>query len=861
MTFRYDRLDRVVNESSGKSLKIKFLGSTLSDVDDTFLLFQKVSANRIRGLKLKAIPEGIELTGEFAFDDSDRGPAFPKMDRFEFHDRPKQEWVMDFWPSKSITRGAFRAQKTKEEKSQSLRKAELELAAKSSRVRAIEDQRKKWLEVGRFCTEATPDEPEFFLEMTGMGDNSLALPFERMRKPDEKYPYKEFDDSAPQAEYVRVAQHLKEVEKPSLALKTLDLMAKERRIQIEKDPELLFLKANLIFVLEKPELSHLLLEDLIKKFPGHPASLQAQRYFLSTLFYADGLKKDPSKVKDRILWLLKYASDDSERESYEEILGELLFQQKLHEQAIKVFSRLAEKSQQKLRRARAKVRIADSLSQQGMYDQALASYFDARKEDSVAVDALPSFVMNRAEALYKLKQFDKAKSGYEDFQNRFIGHSEGWRALLRISEIESMSSDLAAIKRSQAGWLEILNRYPYSPGATLARLRAIPCGDHAGFTKDSARKFYAAEAADFNGDGVILTRNYPAFRAIYRIRGLLILEDEQVALEASIEERSFLIRGSTIEQKLSRMEGQMLRALLERNLRESRDFEALSIYSKFIDKIDWSRAETPPDVFIELAKAAGFYGLASLGNSLIEKAQRTQKATHETLYDVRDEQLAVVLNKWVLGTGDRSADFVNLLEGLQKQISPSQGLYSMILADIYKKNGEKWKAFDAFQKAMALTQDSFDLGWISYESIVLAAELKKSELIKNLTTSLLTNSKSEPTTRSVSHRLGLRSYAFAEDRKFWVESLVHMLYESEKYGEIFEIYSALPDFNWGDRALYQIAWSAEKTLVGKKSDYLNTIQKLSEGFSQQKGEADSFWKKLFLRSYQESLSNAKEGKI
>ena len=73
---------------------------------------------------------------------------------------------------------------------------------------------------------------------------------------------------------------------------------------------------------------------------------------------------------------------------------------------------------------------------------------------------------------------------------------------------------------SRVQYYNTINQFPFSPGATLARLRLLPCGDHGGLTYEAAEKFFSEDLAKYTGSGEVDMVPFKGLAALTRFRTL-----------------------------------------------------------------------------------------------------------------------------------------------------------------------------------------------------------------------------------------------------------------------------------------------------------------------------------------------------
>src|SRR5690606_20869595 len=174
---------------------------------------------------------------------------------------------------------------------------------------------------------------------------------------------------------------------------------------------------------------------------------------------------------------------------------------------------------------------------------ALAAYYKALKHFGNESDRVPTVLLNRAEALYSLGQWDRAENAFEEFLVKHPSHPSGWRATFRLGEIAGRKHGKSFADVSRKRFYETVNRFPMSPGAMLARIRLVPCGDHGGYGYTAAKAFLEGEATRYDGMGEVFVENYPDLVSLAYVRMLVAMGREEEAIRAATD-RILSVRAS-----------------------------------------------------------------------------------------------------------------------------------------------------------------------------------------------------------------------------------------------------------------------------------------------------------------------------
>lgn len=266
--------------------------------------------------------------------------------------------------------------------------------------------------------------------------------------------------------------------------------------------------------------------------------------------------------------------------------------------------------------AEGAARIGDLFMERRQYDQALASYFLAIQEYPKELGRFPNFWINRAESLYWLGQYDRASAAYTDFLDQFGSHHSAWRATYRLSEIEGRAGHE---KKAQQLLIDTINRYPYSPGAQLARARSMACEPSQRPSEGAIRAFFESEFAKFDGAGQVRLERFADYRGIAYVRALLASGSEDSAIEVALAE----LDGRT-ESKAKEAVAHMLEHLFRRSLlkklgsspTDQTRLAALSFFHEFGSQVPHFPGNVDADYLLKLSQAAIDLGMTSWGQEI-----------------------------------------------------------------------------------------------------------------------------------------------------------------------------------------------------------------------------------------------------
>ncbi|MEN9723484.1 MAG: hypothetical protein RJB38_1470, partial [Pseudomonadota bacterium] len=575
--------------------RLLFKGITLSDLGAPFGAekewTQRVEAlssreSRLAGLTLLEQADGVVVVGKWRFPGGAARLADPRMETFHYRHAEASRYVVDFWLKPGPTVAAAQAAQERKLRQERLAAAERRLKSRRDRRIANEKDRGELDDNLRFCREPWGEQREVFLPYKPLRvdfDFSKVLP---QKTADQHHDYFKPEGESEEAQLFRLALKLYRGKKFALSLKTLEFL--ESRVHSSAiRVESLFLKANALAALEFKEPALAQLKAVTSLAPTSQAALSAAMYLALDRYGAS----DPLGALEQFLWLIEYHGKTAPGWVFHLGAAESLAQLRQTQRAVEEFRWVMEKAPRPEDQVLGAIRIGDLHLERREYDQALASYFLASQSFPRETARFPEFFLNRAEALYWLGQYDRAQAIYAEFMKTHPASKDGWRATYRLSEILGRAGKL---QEADAQMMETVNRYPYSSGALLSRMRLMSCGS--GLEPETAASavssFFDREASRFDPSSDFFTDRYSEYRGVAHVRALLSANDQEQAIQVALGQlEPGVVVGAPLpesKQAISRLMGYLFRKLLLKKLGaeptdESR-LAALSYYQEMAPK-------------------------------------------------------------------------------------------------------------------------------------------------------------------------------------------------------------------------------------------------------------------------------------
>ncbi len=847
----------------GVALQDLYLGS----VDLESLRDPRIAEVRVAEAGVAEAGGGVLIEGKWNFPTGEAAISNPKMEKFTYREPDPARFVVDFWPKAGVP--VVEVKRVEKEKARiaSVKKAENEAKKRRDRRIAAEAAMEIESDVARFCKEPLKEGVDLFLEFIPEHEAPKLEAYLPPAQPDEGYPFLAPKTGSADEKYVKLANELYAKGDYALTVRTLDFFAKEVPKSIYQ-VDMRFLRANALLRLGMKEEAAKAFEQIREESPTTPAALA------SALYLAEETRKSGNELQtvERYLWIATRFPKHRNVWAWRMLAAESLYRIQQTERAVKEYEWVEAHAPDAESRAMAALRIGDAYLYRAQHDRALAAYYRAGQKYPEAAKNLASAQINRGEALYWLGQLDRAEAQFEDFKRRFPGHPAGWRALLRLAEIEGRKEGPASAAKSRASFLATINHYPFSPGAVIARMRLIPCEDHGGFDAKTAADFFRTETEKFDGKGQIRTDRFGEFRSIIRVRSMILLDDLVAALEAAIREKEEINRKSGAFVWLKEMERKLFRKQVISLLDAGKRFEAVKFFDQYAAKVNLTEelaedvtpervALADPDYLLRLSRVASELGLGRTAEGIAKR------------YDQEAKRLG--LGRSIASGG---ADLESRLKKSERAFTDAKALWTtqakpaLVREKLAQMTDES--PF-AYQKEIILgLMAERDSKWAT----ALSHAAKSSMLLNSLTRdgviervavdqwiASLHARGGDPRAAIESYRklqrsnagTGVRAKAVGiglppiAGREAWMMSEAELCEKLGKWGEAADAYSrAMGEGLGGNRAVYAYALSLEK-IGGDDSKVESLLRKVAES------EKDDFWKELARKKL--AGTTAKEG--
>jgi TolA-binding protein len=540
---------------------------------------------RLAQVDFKETLDGLLVTGKWRFEAGDRAPAHPKMERFDFRDPETPAYVVDFWPKPGPTVAEVRESTRKIQETEHLKKSAEEAFRRRDRRIASEKARFEVEDSAPYCERPMDESRDVFLKFHPVRESFDLTTWFATTAPDRNYSYLQPKAPDKDAQYVRLALKLYKKSNFGLVIRTLDFLEKDFPAS-SYIPEMKFLRANALIKLGADDMAAQVFEQIVRAYSDAPVAMNAMIYLTHRLMK----RGQHLAALENFLWLLdKYSVH---RLSWVFHLGaaESLLSLRETDRAANEFKWVMANAPDRMAQAEAAARIGDLALIREQYDQALSSYFQSMQAYKVEIVKFPSIHINRAESLYWLGQYDQAKQEYERFLQLFANHPAGWRATYRLGEIASRSGTGANSPDARKWFYQTVNQFPSTPGAVLARIRLIPCGDRGGFSEAGAKRFYQTDAKTFNPINEIMMGRYRDFRGLGEMRMQVSMGRPDLALDVGLAE----LQANPLSEGKGVI-GDTLHALLRKSifklLNDGKKYEALVFYTEHKDRMPKVKVE------------------------------------------------------------------------------------------------------------------------------------------------------------------------------------------------------------------------------------------------------------------------------
>ena len=637
-----DESFKPVLEESKDGFVIRVPSATLMDIgvpfgaDETFSKYlSKVVDSRIAKISVTEVEGALLIRGKYIFPTGPQSFANPRMEHFDFRQAEKGKFVIDFWYKKGPT--VAEAEKQKRASELNLHRSEQEALLKKETERRLarEKRMQESKNAIQFCELPFDRSNTVFLKLRSSHSLLNFSAYFPEKIPDHRFEYTEPRGDSEEHQMVRLALKLSRENKHGLAVKTIDFLEKEYP-KSKYLNEMRFLKASSHYRLELDDKGREMLQNLAKTARGTEVGLQAAAFlavqsfkkqeWLAALDAFMNIKRE--NPHHPLIWLFRYG------------MAEAMYQIHQSDQAKVEYEWVSKNAPKTLVRAEAAFKIGDLSFDRSQYAAAIQSYSKAIKEFDSSLGQYPHALMNLAESYFQLEEYQKSEDAFKKFLAMGGAQPNAWRASLRIAEIHALNQKPGP--ETESAFTETVNRYPMTPGAVIARLRLLPCGNHGGFDLAGSRRFMSStEVEKFDGGADLYTTSFRELVGLTEIRTLISFSQDQIAIDRGIAR---LRENPTVEVR-KMMEQAMvggIKRLIEGQLSAGEGYAAISTYEKYGDFLPLPSHDPMSDELrMKIAKFAAEKKLSTFALKLIEPYRQMNEADHKELLAAVEKNLAL----------------------------------------------------------------------------------------------------------------------------------------------------------------------------------------------------------------------------
>ena len=621
LIFRLDEAFPTKLSKNKKGFKLQFQGMTFNDLgmnSEEAIQWKGVLKSlhdpRLASLEAQEIPEGVVISGTWKYPVGQYELAEPGMECFDYQDPQSAQFLLDFW----YKPGPTVVQKKEEDKKAQVhaffKKLEQEGRKRIARQLASVKQADDHDLVIASCQKPLSESSHIFVKLLPTHpkvDFSSWLPGQR---PDEKFTYIKPGLKNSENSYVRLAIRFYEAGKTALALRAIEFFEHEVSKSVFQD-QMRFLKANALIKLGLHKEADQILSQIMTEARGSLFAVHSAQYLTRKLIES----KSHLPALQNFIWLIENDHRPDQNWVYHLGAAEMLYALGETDRAAKEYRWVMENAPEEKSRAEAAYRTGDLYLVRQQYEQALLSYYHASQYFKNYSDDFPEALLNKGEVYYQLAQWDQAQSLLEQYLKKFPHHSAGWKATLRLAEIHARESQGKGEEdqRYRDGLYETINRYPYSPGATLARLSLLPCGDHGNLDPSAAMKFLLNEQNLEVSTHEVLHPTYEGFKSLTKVRSFLTLSHEGSTVELAVREYQHA-QDPQLKKILVPLAHAALRKRMHFLLKQKKTFEAVSEYTQVFHQLPAPEQTLDFDYLIQLSEAASDLGLTQVASDIIQ---------------------------------------------------------------------------------------------------------------------------------------------------------------------------------------------------------------------------------------------------
>lgn len=882
LSFKVDEGVEAVYRELPSGFEVFFKGAAIADfgapLGNETAWIQKQQAlkdEHLAHLKIEEHPQGVKILGKWKFATGEKAPANPVMEKFDYRDKKTGSYVVDFWPKNGPTLTESRALKLKKDREAALKKAEADAKKRQDRRVAAQKKIEEAEDVLKFCKLPLAEQKDVFLAFQPAHDPVKFGRWIATTTPDSNYNYPEVEGKEKDAQYMRLALELYRQGNLALALKTADFFDAEVK-QSPYRAQMAFMRANALIKLSHKDEAEKVLNRLMTENKSSQEALYAGMYLAAKAADANA----HLQALESFLWLIQNHSSNSIAWVFHLGAAEALYFLKQTERSSKEYQWIVENAPNVHNQAEAAFRMGDLYLDRQQYEQSLAAYYQSLRKYEQDSKDFPQFFLNRAETLYWLGQYERAEGEFAQFLTKYPNYPAGWRATFRLGEIYGRRAGKESQEQAQKWFYETVNRYPYSAGANIARLRLMPCGDHGGFTVETAQQYFEQDATKYDGDGQIFMDRYRDFKGLSHVRTLVSLGQEGKAVDVGIHELKTNTR-TEAKQVIGGLLEIMFKKTLVKLLNEGKKYEALAFYRDRVSSMPKYSSENSlildPDYLLKLSQAASDLGLGKMASQLAERYERENKQIEEQNRSlasanpeakekdvdlrIKDAQSQFTSAK-ALWIGSGIKEEAKIRDLLKNVVEESEFSYEreIILGLLEEKKDKLASALGHASKALILlpsplaSKNSDEGARISHWVGTLQARAGESkaalEIFRNLR-----KQKRDASTQTKEGVAALLGVPPVPNLETLLLAEGEILEKQERWGEAASTYgSALTDGQGSNHLMYQYARAlGNSEEVADRKAAQAVLEKVAES------KTEDFWKKLAKEALV-SRNIAKEGK-
>jgi tetratricopeptide (TPR) repeat protein len=573
-----------------------------------------IQGDRLRSLSIRETKDAVVVEGVWRFPVGAQALADPKMDHFDFREEETGRLNVDFWYHAGPTVAVADLKRKQAELKKEEAALKVRLAAEAQRKAVLDKRIADSRNATAFCQQPFDRENAVFVRFRAEHPKIRFQFHFPEHIPDHKFEYALPKGDSEEEKMVLLAIKLYRENKHGLAGKTIEFLEKQYP-ESKHLVEMRFLRANIHFRLGLEEQGMRLLKVLSKEASGTEVGFQSAA-FVAAQSYRRGdwlvaldafMRLQREFPKHPLAWLIRYGVADS------------LYMIRQSDRAAPEFEWVAQNAPDDSIRAEAAFKVGNVYFDRGQYAQAIQSYSKSLKEHEKQLFQNSFVLLNLGESYFSLDELRRSQAEFERYLSLARAQPSAWRASLRVAEIKAMRSTNIESQAYMDAFRDTINRYPLSPGAVIARLRLIPCGDHGGFDPNSAARFFSSkEVQTFAQNEAIMGSQFMELLGLTEVRAGL-----SYGLDSDVIRNGQKVLASNPSIGVRKMVGGAIHTAAKRILGKELDskdgMRALMAFEEIGELLPQPKMDPVSDeIRLRLAKIASSRKLDALALKIIE---------------------------------------------------------------------------------------------------------------------------------------------------------------------------------------------------------------------------------------------------